>query len=233
MGKRNFLFEHLDDDNFRDKYSGSVIVGSISDRLCLRRSLTEGSWEHVARLISEAADDKVAWFPDANVAIYPEAAPVWEAFRRAALERSYTPVVISAPIYRELSQWLNEPHRNESLAHALSWAFQGPDRWAERFALNRDEDVPIYRAFCGYNRLLGFRRELARPVSHGGRNAFGVDASRKADVMNDIKDRLGQRAQKLAKKGAMTQCALGGRASTTRRIACWQSPTHSMLAGKL
>ena len=199
--KKNHVLDHIRNPAFRDREATDAIWLPEPKRLYLMAERLSGGWSRVAKEIVQRADQRMCWFPDTNVAIRDDAEPVWDAFRLAAMHAREPVAVIGAPVYQELSGWLEDPYRNKARARALRDALsQSEATWAFGFDLDRDRDQLVFESFYSYIRLFGVRRALAVSTVDGS-SPVGAVSDSMADTMNAIKDNVGTRAQALARKG--------------------------------
>jgi hypothetical protein len=220
------LFKHLQDPDFRDEPC-RVILPERNDRLSLLHRSDPGDWRGVAQIISSSFRFRTAWFPDANVAILDEAAPVWDALRLAGLGSSDASALFTGVMRHELEEWLERPRHHESRALAIRTALSS-GTWARGFAL--EDDSPILPAVFGYMRLLGARRYVARPCPDG-LTMFGTDPEKKCDTMNAIAKAVGRRALGLAKKGRI-DAENSREVNLNDELHCLVAICHSLLTGR-
>lgn len=194
MAKPNHLLDHLLDPKNRD-HRGPLLLTANSERLHFGYFGNRGDWNTVAGYIGGPTRWPVTWFPDANVAFLDATKPVWDALRLAALGTPNGSTVISGVAEAEMTAWLKEPYRNKDRAAAIKAAMDG-ETWCRKFGLSHPLDAALY----SYTHLLGFRRSLARPGSDGT-TILDSNAANKSDTMNAIRNKLGPRAQGLARKG--------------------------------
>jgi hypothetical protein len=196
MPRPNYLLEHFRDPRRRDQPSPVAICGD-PNRLCFRYFSGAGDWNTVARFISDRDGWPVAWIPDANVAFLVTTTPVWDALRAVALGNPDGSTVVTGVVEAEMAQWLNSPYHNEKRAADIKAAMDS-STWIKKFRL--DPASPYSIALYGYTQLLGFRR-LAAQTPGVSRTLLDTDPADKSGTMNAIRNRLGLRAQGLAKKG--------------------------------
>lgn len=196
MSKENHLLNHLLNPDYWDESSRLVLPGDHI-RLCGKHYGWTGNWHNIAELITHATRLPVQYFPDANVAFREDTENVWDALRIAAMGSNNASTVISGVVEYELSEWLKEPRHNRDRANAIRTALEGRT-WISRFGMRPES--PLYLSIFGYAHLLGIRRTLARPCSDG-LTIVDTDPAAKSDTMNAIKNKIGGRAQGLAKKG--------------------------------
>lgn len=195
MNKQDRLLDHLRDPKNRDPRS-PVTIGPNPDRLSFIYMRGPGGWHDVARFIRRTTQE-VAWFPDANVAFLEPTTPVWDALRLTALGSPGGSTVISGVVEYEMAEWLKNPYHNKSRAADIA-AAMASETWLKKFRMGPSQ--LMYKALYGYTRLLGFRRTLARPLADGS-TLVGTLAAEKSQTLNAIRNRLGLRAEGLAKKG--------------------------------
>jgi hypothetical protein len=195
MSKKIYLEDHIVNPLFRVQHSGSK---PDLNRLGFAYWHRPGDWGTVADYIAGPGRwGQVMWFPDANVAILPETAPVWDALWVAAQGSPNGSTVITGVVEKELEEWLNEPYRNKRRADDIRAAMdQGT--WISKFPMR--PSAPFFLATMGYTHLLGERRSLARP-NPSGVTPVGTDANAKSATMDMIRKTIGERAVGLAKKG--------------------------------
>lgn len=196
MAKKNPLVEYLFDPEKRDR-PDLISLGHGPERLVYSHFGEPGDWRTVAGFISGLRRWPVTWFPDANVAINDAAAPVWDALRVAGLAAPDGSAALSGVVEAELREWLDDPYRNKERANAIKASLDGSG-WIRKFLVSPSH--PLNPAMYWYTQLLGFRRGLARACPDG-MTLVGTDAADKAATMNAIREKLGGRAQGLAKKG--------------------------------
>ncbi|MCE9545948.1 MAG: hypothetical protein K8T25_10575 [Planctomycetia bacterium] len=196
MPKPNHLLDHLLNPKNRDRLS-ALLVTADSDRLQVEYFVNRGDWHTVANYIDGPTRWPVTWFPDANVAFLDTTTPVWDALRLAALGTPNGSTIISGVAEAEMTEWLNDPYRNKDRAAAIKAAMDG-ETWCGKFRVGPSH--PLNAALHSYTHLLGFRRSLARPCPDGT-TLVNTIAMNKSDTMNEIRNKLGPRAQGLAKKG--------------------------------
>jgi hypothetical protein len=196
MTKPNPLLDHLLNRKHHDSRD-PIIVDANPNRLVFSYFRNRGDWNTVASYIAGLTRWPVTWFPDANVAFLDAAAPVWHALRVAALGEQHAPTVISGVVEAEMKEWLDDPYRNKERAADIKAALN-EQTWIRRFRIPTTH--PLNAALYNYTHLLGFRRSLARPCPDGT-TLVDTDATNKSDTMNAIRNKLGARAQALAKKG--------------------------------
>lgn len=196
MAKPNHLLDHLLNPKNRDRRS-PIISTANSNRLQFGCYGNPGDWSTVADYISGPARWPVTWFPDANVAFLEATTPVWDALRLSALGTPNGNTVISGVVEAEMTEWLADPYRNKDRAVAIKAAMDG-ETWIRKFRLGPSN--PMNLGLYSYTHLLGFRRSLARPCPDGT-TVVDTNAANKSDTMNAIRNKLGPRAQGLAKKG--------------------------------
>jgi hypothetical protein len=196
MAKTNPLLDHLLDPENRDPTSAGV-VSLDRNRLHYRYLGLYGTWGDIAGLITAPTFAGTAWFPDANVAILDQTAPVWDALRLTSLGSPIGSTVISGVTEFELKEWLNEPYRNRQRADSIKAALED-ETWIRKFRMGIGH--PLNKALYGYSHLLGFRRSLARRNADG-QTLVETDAADKSRTMNEIRKQFGPRALGLAKKG--------------------------------
>ena len=162
MGKNreNLLLEHFQNPTFRDEPCRLVLPGRC-DRLSTLYHCGPGGWYGVTRIISDSVRFRTAWFPDANVAIRDDAAPVWDALRLAGLGFNGGSALFTGVVCHELREWFDEPRHHHERADAIRTGLMDAT-WLRKFRL-RDYSS-ILPAVLGYVRLLGLRRGLARPL---------------------------------------------------------------------
>jgi hypothetical protein len=105
--------------------------------------------------------------------------------------------VITGVVERELKEWLDDPWREKERANDIRAAMDA-GTWIRRFRFG--QLGPIDLAIMGYTHLLGVRRLITQQLSDGA-TLVGTDPADKSQTMNTIKQRLGERALGLAKKG--------------------------------
>lgn len=196
MPKRYPLVDHLwnpANQNSRDP----LTVLSDPRRLTYQHEGNPGDWNTVANYIFGPRPWPVMWFPDTNVAILDQAAPVWEAFRKAGLGSPDGVAVLSGVVEGELNEWLADPYRNPDRARAIRDSLR-TQRWVRAYRVTPNH--PLNPVLLWYTHLLGFRRQLAC-AGPDGRTPVGTDARDKSATMNAIRAQIGPRAQGLAKKG--------------------------------
>jgi|SRR5579883_489773 len=196
MSKHNYLLSHLLDPDNRDEPSRLVVTPN-PDRLYFRYTGEPGGWDTVASYIAGPSRWPVKWFPDANIAFLPGTDGVWDALRVAGLGSLNGSTVISGVAEHEMQEWLDDPWRNKERAEMIRTAI-GAGTWLRKFRMANS--TPLALAAISYTRLLGMRRFLARPTSNGP-TLLGTDADDKSRTMNAIRDRIGPRAVRLARKG--------------------------------
>jgi hypothetical protein len=194
--KDNHLVDHLRNPAFRDERCRLILSGD-GNRLSMTYALDRGDWRDIARIISASARLGTSWFPDANVAILDQAAPVWNALRLSAIASSAGATFFTGVVRNELRDWFEKPCHHEDRAEAIRTALANRT-WARRFGL--EDDSPILSAIFGYMRLIGMRRFLALPTPDG-LTMVGTDPERKCETMNAIGKTVGRRGLGLAKKG--------------------------------
>lgn len=196
MAKPNHLLDHLLNPKNRDRRS-PIISTANSNRLQFGYYGNPGDWSTVADYIAGPVRWPVTWFPDANVAFLEATTPVWDALRLSALGTPNGNTVISGVVEAEMTEWLNAPYRNKDRAVAIKAAMDG-ETWIRKFRVGTSN--PMNLGLYSYTHLLGFRRSLARPCPDGT-TLVDTNAANKSDTMNAIRNKLGPRAQGLAKKG--------------------------------
>lgn len=230
MAKPEFLFSHLTNPRFRDERSPLIFPNAPDDRLGVFRGGRPGGWPEVATRVLPAARDSVVWFPDANVAIKDDTAPVWDAFRLARLGSSRAAVIVSSVVYGELSEWLAEPYRNKDRAACIRSALDTDNSWLERWGLERELGSPVLGAVLGYVRLLAFRRYLAVGGSDG-ETILGADAASKSKAMDAVKDLISPRAVGLAKKG-LRDFEKRGEVNFNDEVHCMTAIVYALRTGR-
>lgn len=224
--KEKHLFDHLQNPRFHDEPCRLVLPGG-GNRLSALYLCDPGDWNDVARIISTSVRFRTAWFPDANVAIRPDAAPVWNALRLAGLGSSAGLTLFTGVVRQELQEWLKKPRHGQDRAEAIRSAL-ATATWAREFGL--EENSAIRPAVLGYVRLLASRRYLARPAPDG-LTMFGTDPQRKCDTMNAIANAVGNRALGLAKKGRI-DAQSGREININDEVHCVMAICHSLLTGR-
>ena len=134
---------------------------------------------------------------------------------------------MSAVIEHEVSEWLNEPRHHEDRAEAIRIALEG-ETWIKRFRLGAKS--PIYPAIIGYMHLLGIRRSLARPRINGLTLSDTYPIA-KSEIMNAIRNKIGTRAQGLAKKGRI-DAENKGFINISDELHCMLVITYALTTGK-
>src|SRR6266542_422018 len=222
--KEKHLLNHLQNPAYRDERDRIVFPGDDDNRLRPTYVVDSGDWRDVTRIIAASARLLTAWFPDANVSILDETAPVWDALRMAALGSSVESTVVTGVLRQE---WLENPRRNKDRAEAILAALANRT-WARRFGL--EDSSPILPAVLGYVRLLGLRRYLALPTSDG-LTMIGTDPEKKSETMNTIGNEVGHRAQRLAQKGRR-DFEKDGEVNINDELHCLIAICHSLLTGR-
>lgn len=198
MSRIGGLRDHLLNREFHDDADNLILRGNPS-RLTVSYSESPGNWQTIVQSIMTTAEWPLVWFPDSNVAIRDDTSSVWNAFRLASLQRGDASCLLSACVHSELSEWLVTPRHHANRAREIQSAIEQDSSWIRRLSLSSASSE--YAAILGYLRLIGFRRYLARPWSHGGPTLVGTDATDKSRTMNAIRDQVGERAVGIAKKG--------------------------------
>jgi hypothetical protein len=226
MNHRIPLFGHVDNPEFHDPGSALVLPGG-NRRLALLRRHLSGGWDAVASVVSDPRNERIAWFPDANVAILDATTPVWDSLRFVALLSKRPSTVFTSIVAHELEEWIQDPHRNADRAQAIRDALT-KKTWATTFAL--EEESKILTGVLGYFALLAMRRALTAPMWNG-QSYVGTDAQEKCETMNAIGKQLGRRAQLLAKKGRID--AEAGRGINAKdEVHCLMAICHALLTGQ-
>jgi hypothetical protein len=194
--KEDHLLQHLQNPAFRDEPSRLAWPGA-SGRLTIMPCTFSGGMDAVAKFVNGSAGWRVSWFPDANIGIRDDATPVWDALRLAALGSNMGSTVISGVVEHELAEWFRDPWHHKDRARQISDGLNG-ETWVRRFDLGPDS--PLYPAIVGYASLLGIRRCLVRPCSDG-LTLVDTDPTAKSETMNAIRNKIGARAESLARKG--------------------------------
>jgi hypothetical protein len=197
MTKPNYLIEHFRDPRRRDQASPLILSSDYPDRLHFQYSCDKRDWNTVARFISGPKQWPVAWIPDANVAVLDITTPVWDALRAVALGNPRGSTVITSVVNAELAEWLDQPYRNQKRAADIKAALDG-GTWIKKFRVGLSD--PYNSALYGYTHLLGFRRFVTQHTG-AGTTLVDTNPADKSGTMNAIRNRLGPRAQGLAKKG--------------------------------
>ena len=221
MAKNNILFDYLRDPTHRDSM-GPLILNSNPKRLALRFTSVPGSWREVAAHIVGPLRH-LAWFPDSNVAIRNETSVVWEAFRIATLSTNQNSAFITGVIKHELSEWLQQPFRNQQRAEDIAKAIQD-GTWLKLFKIGTQH--PLFSVVQGYAHLLGYRRILACQLPSGTTIA-GTNATDKSATMALIGKEFGNRALSLAKKGRI-DVDERGLVNINDEIHCLSAVVHAL-----
>jgi hypothetical protein len=194
--------------------------------LHLRYGSIPGGWNNVARLVHASLGHSVSWFPDANVAILDETTGVWEALRLVALGSGGSTAFLTAIVREELREWLEDPHHHVDRSKALRDSLAG-GTWARKF--NLQPESRILTAILGYVRLLALRRFLARPTPDG-MTMVATDPTKKSETMNAIGNKIGRRAQGLAKKGRIDS-EKHGRVNMNDELHCLLAISSALMTG--
>ena len=159
-----------------------------------------GGFDTIAALIQADAVERKGfrWAPDANVAIRNEASCVWDAMQKAYTLDYEPQCLLLAPVYKELEEWLNEPHRKHDLAKEINRCLKAENGFL-RFFTGASIPERLKNLSDHYLDLLCFRRKLAIP--YDGKTIDGHDASDKSFVMSKITEKHGQRGKMFARSG--------------------------------
>jgi hypothetical protein len=163
-----------------------IVLDPNRDRLCLGLGGDMGGWGRVAEKIKASSRSLLTWFPDANV-----------AFRLAGLGAQGGVAVLTETVLGGMQEWLEKPFHDHDRARDIKAAIKRAS-WLQIGGIKQDS--PNLIAVYGYLHLLGLRRLLAVPLVDGS-TRVGTEAIDKVGTMNVIKDKIGPRAQGLAKKG--------------------------------
>ena len=228
MGKSkdNPLLAHLQNTAFHDERCRLVLPGA-GHRLHATYVCHPGDWHDVIPIISTSAMLRTAWFPDANVAIIDETAPIWNSLHLAGLGSTTGSTFFTSVVRRELEEWLDKPRHHEDRAELIRIAL-ADETWARKFGV--EDDSPILAAILGYMRLLGLRRYLAHPTGDG-LTMLDTDPEKKCDTMNAISTRIGSRALRLAKKGRI-DAEKKLKININDELHCLMVICHSLLTGR-
>lgn len=218
------LFNHLQNVEFRDERCGIVFACDDRSRLRPTYLMEPGDWRDVSQIIYASAKFRTAWLPDTNVAILDETTAAWDALRFAALGSSTGSTVITG-VVRQV--WLENPRRHEDRAKAIHAAL-ADETWARSFGL--EDNSPILPAIFGYVRLLGLRRYLALPTLDG-LTMVGTNPEKKSDTMNAIGNKVGRRAQSLARKGRI-DAKEDGEVKINDELLCLMAICYSLLTAR-
>ena len=224
--REKYLFNHLENSAFHDEPCRLALPAS-GNRLSAMYLCDSGDWRDVSRIISNSVMFQTAWFPDANVAILDEAAPVWDALRLAGLELNAGSTFFTGVVRHELEEWLDKPRHQQRRAEVIRTGL-AKGTWAQKFVLG--DNSPFRPAVLGYMRLLALRRYLTRPAQNG-LTMFGTDHEKKCDTMNAIVNALGPRAIGLAKKGRIDS-EKGREININDELHCLIAICHSLITGR-
>ena len=189
--KQNYTNAHINDDAFRDQNA----IPSSGDQRRQILELHEGpaTVKEIDSILVDCLRQGFCVLPDANVAIQPSLLPLWDTF--AAGPRGCC--VLTAPIFHELRQWLDNPYRNQALAARIRSGLASKT-WVSLLGIDGFDEVNQSWAYY-YTRLLWLRRFLALPRA----DSLAYDGSKyePAKVLSRIQQNFGLRAMRIAKKG--------------------------------
>jgi len=221
--KDKYLIKHLQNASYRDKLSSVVLPSDDYRRLTMTYLVDPGGWREVIRIIENSSGGP-AWFPDANIAILDQTEVVWDALRLAALGSRDGSTIFTGVVLGELQEWLDSPYHHEDRAAAIRNALAS-ETWARRFVLEKDS--PILPATLGYVQLLALRRFTALSTPDG-LTVLDTDPKEKSETMNAIANKIGPRAQELAKKGRKDVEKIGA-VNANDEMHCLIAICHSLI----
>ncbi len=197
MTKRHLLLDHLGSHRFHDPPSlSTTLKGDRLRSACFKET---GNSKTLARTIASLNRPPIVFFPDANIAFRSDTQEIWDALRLAALGSAKDSTIISGTVEFEMQEWLADPHSNHQRARDISAALN-QKTWLRRFQIAPNDT--IYPAIINYIQVLGVRRQLARRWSDG-QTPVQTDPNEKCETLNAIRNRLGERAESLARKGRL------------------------------
>ena len=219
------LLNHLQNPKFRDKRS--PLIDTIKgNRLRPGYFVGRGDIQTAAGFIAGLHSWPVTWFPDANVAFRSDTQVLWDALRLAALGQRQDKVVIAGTVEYEMQEWLADPWQHKERAGAIKTALE-QKTWLKKFGMATSH--PLYPAVLGYTYLLGRRRLLARPCPDG-KTLVDTDPAAKCETMNAIRNQIGPRAERLAKKGRIDS-EKTGLININDEYTCLLAISYALLTG--
>ena len=158
-----------------------------------------GGWEKVAEMILSDVDTPVLWVPDTCVKINPVANCFWEAAREAHSISFRPQVLLTEPIKRELSEWINDPRDRPDLAKAVRESIDTGSGFL-RYTGRTDIAGDLAYAFNSYLYMTSIRRYLGIPNDEG-KMLPGADPNNLSLTMSKIAEQFGPIAQGFARAG--------------------------------
>lgn len=158
--------------------------------------LGDYSDENLAGLTRHADFANIQWYCDSNLFIAPTGQPVWDAL----LEKQGR-MVLAAPVYQEIKQWVDDPAHNTEMAKRIANAVSDPGK--SGIQLNGFDGIGEHgrNLFSYYVYLLGLRKRAFEILSSEFAEIHGRTPTNQ-DISDYCRNKLGLRAQLVAISGA-------------------------------
>ena len=191
------VFRHTMNTMYHDK----ALVSPTATPAYFRRLIwchegpTEFDGGKLARIIEHPSRGDVQWFCDSNFFIGPTDQAIWDA-----LLAKQGRLVLASPVYEEIRDWLAEPRCNRAMSERISQEVNDPAKPTVRIC--DFPDVPSNRPalYEYYVNLLGLRKKAFGAVTWTFSKVHGRPPTNQ-ELSNHCKDKLGPRAQRLARSG--------------------------------
>jgi hypothetical protein len=148
--------------------------------------------EILAGIIRHAYFANVQWYCDSNFFIAPTGQSVWDAL----LEKQGR-MVLAAPVYEEIRQWVDNPAHNKEMAKRIADAVGNPGKAGIQLTGFEGIGQHARNLFSYYVYLLGLRKRAFEILSSEFAEIHGRTPTNQ-EISDYCRNKLGLRAQLVA-----------------------------------